>query len=69
MGDSLMEGSAQLPTNPRLNGKTILAEREGSNSLSRLNGGCTPSLMGTTPFLRSGHGTYLDWLRKEHEGR
>jgi len=30
MGDSLLEGSAQLPTNPCLNGKTILAEREGS---------------------------------------
>ena len=52
----------------RLSGKATATEREGSDSLLRLNGECTPSLTGTTPLPRSGHGTYLDWLRKVRLG-
>ena len=43
--------------------KIAATEREGNNSLLRLNVECTPSPTGTTPLPRSGHGTYLNWLR------
>jgi len=43
----------------RLSGKIVAVEREGSNSLLRLKGECTPSLAETTPFPRSGHDTHI----------
>ena len=41
----------------RPSGKIAAAEREGSYSLLRLNGECSPSLVGTTPF------PHPNWLR------
>ena len=64
IGGLLREGSAQFWSMvDHVSAKIVATEREGNNSSLRLNVKRTPSLTGTTPLPRSGHGAYLNWLR------